>query len=415
MDREIPQTERRKAALKRALKIIIPFVVIIAGICIVAPLSRTSVSRASLRIQAVDRGTIETSIAAIGHVAPAFEQIINSPITSRIVEVYCKEGDSLSAGTPLLRLDLESAETEIQRMADERQSKVYEAEQSRLNSRTYLSDLEMKVKVKEMAVNRLKAEVINERRLDSIGSGTGEKVREAEFAYETGRLELQQLRQQLTNERDVHAAQQKMKRLELDIFDKNFGEKRRTLEDAQLKSPRSATLTYIIDQIGKQVNAGERVAVIADLSHYKINAEIADNNADRITVGSHVVVKLGKEELTGIITHVNPLSSNGVISFSASLDDDANPRLRSGLRAEVHVLCDIHDDVMRIPVGPFFSGRGDYTLFVLKNSRLERRTVRIGESNYRYAEVLSGLEVGDSVVISDLSSKKSNRIIRLKP
>jgi HlyD family secretion protein len=266
-----------------------------------------------------------------------------------------------------------------------------------------------------MAVNRLKAEVINERRLDSIGSGTGEKVREAEFAYETGRLELQQLRQQLTNERDVHAAQQKMKRLELDIFDKNFGEKRRTLEDAQLKSPRSATLTYIIDQIGKQVNAGERVAVIADLSHYKINAEIADNNADRITVGSHVVVKLGKEELTGIITHVNPLSSNGVISFSASLDDDANPRLRSGLRAEVHVLCDIHDDVMRIPVGPFFSGRGDYTLFVLKNSRLERRTVRIGESNYRYAEVLSGLEVGDSVVISDLSSKKSNRIIRLKP
>ena len=44
----------------------------------------------------------------------------------------------------------------------------------------------MQAKVKEMDVNRLHAEVINERRLDSIGSGTGERVREAEFAYETG-------------------------------------------------------------------------------------------------------------------------------------------------------------------------------------------------------------------------------------
>ena len=56
----------------------------------------------------------------------------------------------------------------------------------------HLNYLEMQAKVKEMDVNRLHAEVINERRLDSIGSGTGERVREAEFAYETGRLQLEQ-------------------------------------------------------------------------------------------------------------------------------------------------------------------------------------------------------------------------------
>lgn len=39
----------------------------------------------------VTRGTIEVSVSASGKVVPAFEEIINTPINSRIVEVYGKE------------------------------------------------------------------------------------------------------------------------------------------------------------------------------------------------------------------------------------------------------------------------------------------------------------------------------------
>ncbi len=46
-------------------------------------------------------------------------------------------------------------------MADERRHKVLEGEQTVLNNRTFLSDLEMQVKVKAMNLNRLEQEVIN--------------------------------------------------------------------------------------------------------------------------------------------------------------------------------------------------------------------------------------------------------------
>ena len=203
MDRVISPATRRKELRKRLIKIAIPAGIAIGGIIACVSMMQTGIKRSSLSIGVADRGTLETSVAGSGRVAPAFEQIINSPIASRIVEVYCKEGDSVNAGTPLLRLDLQSAENELKALADERQHKLYELQQTRLNNHTYLTDLEMQVKVKGMALSHLQADVANERRLDSIGSGTGDRVRQAELAYETGRLELDQLRQQLANARNV--------------------------------------------------------------------------------------------------------------------------------------------------------------------------------------------------------------------
>lgn len=414
MDREIPKEERLKAAYRKYGKAGVVTAVIAVAIVVAVSVMQSSVERSNLQIGVADVGTIETSVSGTGRVVPAFEQIINSPISSRIVEVYCKEGDTLETGTPLLRLDLESTENDIRRMADERRSKVLESEQVRLNNRTYLSDLEMQVSVKEMDVNRMQAEVINERRLDSIGSGTGERVRQAEFAYETGRLQLEQLRKQLENERSVRAATLKMKELELDIFDKNYSEMQRTLEDARLKSPRHATLTYINDQIGQQVGQGEKLAVISDLSHFKVTVELADGYAHRVAVGSRVMVRNGRMEIGGRVTSVAPLSKNGVITLSVALDEDDHPRLRPGLKTEVHIFCDIHEEALRIPSGSYFKGAGDYELFVVDRDRLVRRRIRLGDSNYEYVEVLSGLDKGDSVVVTDMQSYSNNSVLKLK-
>ncbi len=96
------------------------------------------------------------------------------------------------------------------------------------------------------------------------------------------------------------------------------------------------------------------------------------------------------------------------------LDEDDHPRLRSGLKTEVHVLCDIHDSVLRIPTGPYFKGPGSYDLFVVEGDELHRRKVQLGDSNYEFVEVKSGLSEGETVVISDLTDQRSNSTLKLK-
>ena len=119
MDRETPKKERLKERNKKIIRFSIIGIVCIVAISVLISLMRTGVARKDLIFSTVDKGTIEVSVSASGKVAPGFEEIINSPINSRIIEVYRKGGDSVDVGTPILKLDLQSAETDYNKLLDE--------------------------------------------------------------------------------------------------------------------------------------------------------------------------------------------------------------------------------------------------------------------------------------------------------
>lgn len=415
MDREIPKEVRDKERKKMLIKYGVIGVAGIVCIALLISFMRSSVNRKDLVFSEVDTGIIEVSVSASGKVVPAFEEIINSPINTRIVEVYRKGGDSVDVGTPILKLDLQSTETEYKKLLDEEQMKRYQLEQLKVNNNTYLSDLAMQVKISAMKLNRMEVELRNERYLDSLGSGTTDKVRQAELNFNTGKLELEQLRQQYANEKEVKAADLKVKELEFNIFAKSLAEMKRTLDDAQIRSPRKAILTYINNQVGAQVPQGTQVAVISDLSHFKVEGEIADTYGDRLAAGGRAIVKIGNEKLEGIVSSVTPLSKNGVISFTVQLVEDNNKRLRSGLKTDVYVMNAVKEDVMRIANASYYVGRGEYELFVQdSDNEIIKRKVQLGDSNFEYVEVVSGLQPGDKVVVSDMSNYKNKSKLKVK-
>lgn len=415
MDREIPKEVRDKERKKKFIKYGAIGVAAVVCIAVLISFMRSSVNRKDLVFSEVDNGTIEVSVSASGKVVPAFEEIINSPINTRIVEVYRKGGDSVDVGTPILKLDLQSTETEYKKLLDEEQMKRYQLEQLKVNNNTYLSDLSMQVKISAMKLNRMEVELRNERYLDSLGSGTTDKVRQAELNFNTGKLELEQLRQQYANESKVKEADLKVKELEFNIFSKSLAEMKRTLDDAQIRSPRKAILTYINNQVGAQVAEGSQVAIISDLSHFKVEGEIADTYGDRVTAGGRAIVKIGNEKLEGTVSSVTPLSKNGVISFIVQLNEDNNKRLRSGLKTDVYVMNAVKEGVLRLANASYYVGRGEYELFVQDSKdEIVKRKVQLGDSNFEYVEVISGLKPGDKVVVSDMSSYKNKNKLKLK-
>ncbi|MBQ7683665.1 MAG: efflux RND transporter periplasmic adaptor subunit [Bacteroidaceae bacterium] len=415
MDRAIPAIEQRKRKIRKAAMWAGGFLAVLGIAAWLGTQMLTSVERKALIISEVDRGTIDVSVSATGRIVPAFEEVIVSPISSQILEVYAHSGDSVDVGTPLLRLDLQSAETDYAKALDELEIKRQQMAQLKANTETQLSDRRMQIEVEEMKLTGLEAQLRNEIYLvDSLGSGTRDRVRQAETALRTAQLQLDQLRQQYQNEQKVKQADLRMQQLQNSIFEKGLSEKRRTLDEAKIRSPRRATLTYINTEVGSTVGAGQKIAVVSDLSHFKAECEISDNHSERVRVGGAVLLKIGTERLPGIINTVTPLSQSGAITFTALPDDMSHPRLRSGLRAEVFVITSIKDDVLRIKNGSFYSGPGDYTLFVLKDNLLLPREVKLGECNYDYIEVVEGLEPGEQAVVSDMTKYKGKEKLKVK-
>lgn len=416
MDTVIPASERRKRILRRCIIAgVVAVSAVVVGVCIIG-VSGKSVKRSQLTFSTVDVGDVENTVSATGKVVPAFEEVVVSPVSSRILEVFHREGELVESGEPLLRLDTHAAEGEVRRLADELSVSRNTTVEAGLDNRTQLTNLEMQIEAKRMYVEELKAELINERRLDSIGSGTGDRVRQAELAWRTGVLELEQLRTQLANESKSRAARLESNRLQENIRERTLEAARRILEDAGIKSPRRATITYINDNIGGSVAAGEKLAVLSDLESFRISGEIPEGDGDKLGAGGMVNIKLGKRRLRGRIGSVTPRATDGMIGFSVLPDTGADSLIRPGMRVDLNLICGLKEGVLRIANGAYFHGPGIYTLYVAdpEGKNIELRKVRLGDSNFDYVEVVDGLKAGEKVVINDMTEYKTNKILKLK-
>lgn len=413
MDREIPLSEQRKERRKQ----IIRYGAIIVGLAIVVIIVvnflQSSISSKNVTIGTVDRGTIEVTVNASGKVIPLTEEIIVSPINSRILEVYKEAGDSVNKDEPILKLELASIETDYKQKLDEKEMKKSKLIQSQISLDNTISDLQMQLQVKDMKLKQLQTELKNERYLDSIGASTSDKVRQAALNYEVAKLELQQLKEQIVNEKKNASAEVKVQQLDLSIFEKSLAESARLLKDARILSPQKATLTYVNNQIGSQVSAGTQIAIVSDLSHFKVLAEIADSYAEKLSSGAKAIIKIGQLQLEGTVVNITPSVKNGVINFTVMLKDSGNSRLRSGLKTDVYVTHGIQDDVLRIPNSTYYIGAGEYELWVVRNGEAEKKKIKLGESSFEYVEVISGLEKGEQVIISDMNQYKNKQKLKI--
>lgn len=417
MDKNIDIKTRRRIQAKKALRIGVVIVVIAAVVIIPLMIfGGKSVRRSDLTITTAEEGPLETAVTASGRFVAAREEIVISPVASRIIAMYASPGDSVKEGMPLIELDLMEAETQMRNMADQLTISQKELEQQQLANRSLISDLQTQISIKEMEVNRLAIQVENERRLDSIGSGTGDRVRAAQTSYLTARLELEGDRQRLANERLRLASLEDALRLKVGNSARDLETMRHTMSRSRIPAPLDGVLTYLGGSIGANVAAGEKLAVVSDLTRLKIKGEIAETNSFKLTPGASVTIRYGNEETNGIVASIEPQSRDGSVPFTVTLSQGAADRhIRPGLRAQLYIDYGYKESVTRIPSGNYYKGPGQYTIFVaVSPTTLERRQVTLGESNRSWVEVVSGIRPGENVVISDMERYLSYSTLNLK-
>lgn len=415
MDKTIDKKEIRKEKSKRALVWGIAAVAGIAAVSFVLMNMAPSVNSRDITVGTAERGPLEITVAATGRVVPAHEEIINSPVETRVLRVYAQPGDTVKAGMPLLLLDLEQEQTALGKLHDARTMQQQELRQLELSNMTNISDLEMKIKVSEMNVSRQRIEVENERRLDSIGSGTGDRVRQAETAYRAGVLELEQLRTRLRNERQRASAAEASQRLNVCSSDRDIALMEKTIHRGSIPAPLDGVLTFITSELGSRVGAGEKVAVVSDLSSFKVVGEVPEGSSDRVQTGAAVTVRISGAQFAGTVSNITPQARQGVVSFVVRLDNPRDSRLRSGARAELQVSFGYKSDVLRVPNGSFYKGEGKYQVFVFDSeNRAVRRTVHAGDCNRDYVEILDGLQPGDKIIVSATEQYNTKNKLNIK-
>lgn len=375
---------------------------------------KPSIARADVLTATVETGDVEASLTAAGTVIPGREAVLTSPIQSTIRRVAVAVGAKVKPGETILELDKELANSSLAKLDDEQLRNQNKNSQLQLTLERSLNDLRTQAEVQAAKVRGLQSTLRDEQQLLKIGGGTAENVRQAELNLTVAQLEAQRLARQIQTQQRSNAADVRELGYTVSMQQRSIAELAGKLRQADISSQQPGVLTWVNENIGTTVQAGDQLARVADLSSFRVRATITDSYADALHPGDPVVVRANDTDLRGTISTVSPSVDKGVVTFYAQLDNPHHPALRANLRADVFVVTRAHHSVLRVKNGPYYAGGKEQPVFVLADGRAVRRTVRFGDSNFDYVQVLGGLRAGEEIIVSDMKDHLDTPELKLK-
>jgi len=414
MDRTISTSIQNQRKRRRWLLGLAALTVFGAALFAFRSVLKPSIKRADIMTAVAETGDVEAALTAAGVLVPGREAVITSPIQSTIRRVALPVGSLVQPGQTILELDKEQAGSALAKLSDEQLRNQNKNSQLQLTLERNLNDLRAQAQVQQVKVSSLQSTLRDEQHLLKIGGGTAESVRQAELNLSVAQLEAERLRRQIQNQQRVNAADVRELGFTVSMQQRSIKELADKLRQADISSQQPGVLTWVNEDIGSTVQAGDALARVADLSSFRVRATISDSYAEQLHQGDPVVVRVNETDLRGHISSISPAVEKGVVTFYAALDESNHPALRANLRADVFVVTKSHHNVVRLKNGPFFHGAREQVAFVVKDGLATRRTLLLGDSNFDYVQVISGLRPGEEVVISDMKDHEETPELTVK-
>jgi HlyD family secretion protein len=173
------------------------------------------------------------------------------------------------------------------------------------------------------------------------------------------------------------------------------------------------------------VSGGTEVLTIADLSSMIINAHVNQADVPRLHVNQKVEVTVEAVPglvVTGIVERIAPQATirNNIKGFATRiLLRNVDPRIRPGMTANIRIPVASASNVTAVPLSAVFTEKdpetGKYERFVFvrnPDGSVEKRLVKVGVSDFFYAEIQEGLSAGE-VVMLEMPKEERERRARL--
>lgn len=417
MDKELATEITSRARNRSVLIGLIAVIAVIFVLMWMRNALKTSVEADKIRTATTAIGPVENSINATGEVIPAYEQIYTSPIRASIRRVLLMPGTAVKPGQAILDLDKSLTEIELEKLNDQLALKRNGIDQLRMKLNKSLYDAEVNDQIKQLNINRLRAELEGDQRLQKVGGSTAEDVTRAENALRVAELEKKQLENDLAYNRQSMSASLRETTLQAQIEEKSLKELTYKLKQADIIADRAGVLTWVNENIGSSVNEGEILAKLADLASFRVDGSCSDVYAEQVKLGLPVIVKVNENSLRGLIAQVKPAVKNGIVQFVIQLDNSHHASLRPNMKVDVFIVTDRVAKAVRVANGPAFKGKRTQFVYVLpKGSNVaHRREVAIGLSNFDFVEIKSGLQAGEKIILTDLSQYEHLEEITIEP
>ncbi len=414
MDRPL-NTSEKNDSIRRKLAIgVVLGLLIIAGMIYVYRMFQPTIKTQDFTIAQVERGDVLQTLTASGTVIPALEYIINAPVVTEIKKIYLSNGAEVKRGDKILELDQEYTALEYEKLRDELRLRQNNIEKLKLQFDKELIDLDNQFKIKGLQIDEMDAQINSQVRLQKVGGAAVEDIEKAKLQLAVLGIEKDMLHSDLSFKKRLNVIEKNNLELEYEIQTKRLSELKRKLSETTVKSEMNGVITWINEDLGKTVQVGEPLVRIADLNKFRVEALTSDRNMPFLKVGTPVMVRVNRKDLSGKITHTLPTIENNTIKFHVALDRPDDDVLRPNQRVDVYIITAESYNTLRLKNGPANTVSAKQDMYVVRGHEAIKVQVTKGLTNPDFVEILEGLVEGDRVLVSDMKKYNEVNTIQLK-
>lgn len=417
MDIQRPSNARAKK-IKRIVYATVA-VVVIAGITL--GLSRLkpaapSVDASTIWPDTVKRGPMVREVHGLGTLVPEDIHWIPAQTVAKVDRIVIRPGHVVHPDTIIL----EMSNPELQR-------DVLDAEYALRAADANLANMKVKVDSDLMNQKSLEASVRSDYEQAHLEHDVDEKLFKegiySAYTRDLAKVKEEQLsvRLKLETERTtmaVETAKSQVAAQEAQVEQQRvlYQLRKNQLDALHVRAGINGVLQLVPVEEGQNVAIGTNVARVADPNKLKAEIKIAETQAKDIREMQKATVDTRNGIVHGHVTRMDPSVVNGTVTVDVSFDEPLPDGARADLSVDGTIELEKLKDVLY--VGRPVHGQPDSTISLFKitpdGSEANRVNVKLGRSSVTTIEVLSGLEVGDKVILSDMSQWDNVDRIRLK-
>lgn len=442
---------------RRVLAGLVLVVGIVGGSVVYAQAGRITTT---YRTSTVAYGTITQTIGMAGNLAPVTEADLDFPSSGTVHLVEAQIGETVNAGELLAALDptilaaqLSQAKATLSsaysKLAQDRagpnaqalasaQGPVSSAQVAVNNATTSLTDTEaindQIVAAAQSLVDQDAAKLAADDPADTatIAADTAKLTADqqalaaakvqAQQSNDQSAAQLASARQQLSSAKSSLAAlvagSTSVETIQIDqaqiqIDQVNVNTLQHQLDGARLTSPIAGVVSQVNIKEGQSVTGGGTGTTYAIVVYtpgaYEVTGTVSDSQVNLVAVGQTVqVTPAGSSQaVLGKVTAISPAAtiSSGVATFAvtAQLTDPSNS-IKPGVSATASIVVNQVVHVLTVPTAAVHTTAAGSTVQVMVNGTPRSVAVQVGASDPTRTEILSGLNLGDVVVIAVVTS-----------
>jgi HlyD family secretion protein len=411
-----PDSLKRKRArqLKYGASAIAVVLIMGVGVSRLKP-AAPGVDRATLWIDTVQRGSMIRQVRGTGTLVPEDLRWIPATTSGRVERIIVKPGTEVTASTVIIELSNPALEQEL----NDAQLKLKSAEASLANLRVQLETehLQQEASTAAMEADYTKAALQAE-----VNQQLADKELVSALTLKQSRLDERQLaarfeiaKKQLAKSEESMTSRLAVQQSEVDQIRALMRLKQRQFDELFVRAGLAGVLQLVPVEVGQQVAPGGNLARVANPSRLKAELKIAETQAKDILIGQAVSIDTRNGLVDGKVARIDPSVQNGTVTVDVTLDGALPKGSRPDLTVDGTIELERLTNVLF--VGRPALGQEQSTVGVFKvepDGTASRTQAKIGRMSVDKVELVSGLNAGDQVVLSDMSAWDAYDRVRLQ-